>query len=133
MIQVVDASTVVAALIDDSAVGRWCEDRLAEGGLTAPHLMPFEVANIIRRTVDRGAIDPSEGAAAIRDLARLDVELVPFEPLASRVWGLRSNLTAYDASYVASAEILGGPLVTLDTRLTRAAGTRCEIVVAPTS
>ena len=47
------------------------------------------------------------------------------------MWELRGNLTAYDAAYVALAELLGAPLVTLDTRLARAPGTRCEISCYP--
>jgi predicted nucleic acid-binding protein len=131
MIQVADASAVVAALIDDSDDGRWCEVQLSEGGLHAPHLMPFEAANIVRRTVARGDLDQSEGAAALRDLGRLDVELIPFEPLAARAWALRTNLTVYDASYVALAEALTCRVVTLDTRLSKATGPRCEIVSPP--
>lgn len=48
--------------------------------------------------------------------------------LARRVWELRDDLTAYDAAYVALAELLDAPLVTLDSRMARAAGPRCRIV-----
>lgn len=128
---VVDASAVVAALLDDGGAGRWCETRLSEGDLVAPHLMPVEVANVIRRSELRRLIDGSEAAAAFADLRRLAVELVPFEPLAERAWELRANLTMYDASYVATAELVDGPLVTLDQRLAAAPGVRCAVDVAP--
>jgi predicted nucleic acid-binding protein len=130
--QVFDASAVVAALIDDGAAGRWCEDQLLAGDLVAPHLMPIEAANIIRRTEAHKAIDPSEAAAAMRDLRRLDVELVHFEPLADRAWDLRANLTVYDACYVAAAELFQARLVTLDRKLAKAPGLRCDVAVAPT-
>jgi predicted nucleic acid-binding protein len=129
--QVFDASAIVAALIDDGAPGRWCEDQLLAGDLVAPHLMPIEAANIIRRTEAHKAIDPSDAAAAVRDLRRLDVELVQFEPLADRAWDLRANLTVYDACYVATAELFGGRLVTLDRKLARVRGLGCEVAVAP--
>ncbi|MEZ5299008.1 MAG: type II toxin-antitoxin system VapC family toxin [Ilumatobacteraceae bacterium] len=131
MIQVVDASVVVAALVDDSPTGRWCEQALQEGPLFAPHLMPFEVANIVRRLVLRGELDDTAGALAIDDLARLAVDMAPYQAVASRVWELRDNLTAYDAAYVATAEMIGGRLVTLDERLARAPGVECEIVTPP--
>lgn len=132
MIQVVDASVVVAALVDDSPVGRWCEDALRGGGdLVAPHLMPFEVANIIRRLVARDLLDDSAGALAVGDLRRLPIELAPYDVLATRIWELRANLTSYDASYVATAELIGGRLLTLDTKLARSTGPRCEIVAPP--
>ena len=131
MIQVLDASAVVAMLLDDGTNGRWCEDRLLEGDLVAPHLMPIEAANIIRRTEARGAIDFSGATTALHDLRRLDVELVAFETLVDRAWDLRSNLTIYDACYVASAELFGGRLVTLDRKLAAAPGIQCPVEVAP--
>jgi predicted nucleic acid-binding protein len=130
--QVFDASAIVAALIDDGAEGRWCEDQLLADDLVAPHLLPIEAANIIRRTEAHKAIDPSAAAAAMHDLRRLDVELVHFEPLADRAWQLRSNLTVYDACYVATAELFHGRLVTLDRKLAKAPGLHCDVAVAPT-
>lgn len=130
-VQVVDASAIVAALLDDGPDGRWVEGRLVEADLVAPHLMPFEVADIVRRTAARGAIDATAGAQAVRDLADLAVDLVAFDRVADRVWELRRNLTAYDASYVATAERLGTRLVTLDARLASASGIGCEVLVAP--
>lgn len=131
MIQVVDASAVVAALVDDSPTGRWCEAALQTGPLVAPHLMPFEVANIVRRLVLRGVLDDTAGSLAIDDLGRLTVELAPYQAVAARVWELRRNLTAYDAAYVATAELIGGRLVTLDERLARAPGVGCDVVTPP--
>ena len=54
----------------------------------------------------------------------LVIELFPYAPFASRVWELRDNVSPYDAWYVALAESLQADLVTLDRRLTRAAGCR---------
>ena len=65
------------------------------------------------------------------DLVQLPVELFPYELHARRVWELRENLTAYDAWYVALAESLDAPLVTLDHRLARATGPRCQFRLPP--
>src|SRR6266545_5110734 len=131
MIQVFDASAVVAFLIDDGPQGRWCEAQMIDAELVAPHLMPIEAANILRRTEARRVIDPSEAAAALADLRRLDVELLPFEALVERAWALRANVTVYDACYVAAAELVDGCLVTLDRKLASAPGIRCKVDVAP--
>jgi predicted nucleic acid-binding protein len=64
-------------------------------------------------------------------LLDLRVELFPYEPFASRVWELRHSVVPYDGWYVALAEALDARLVTLDTRLTRAAGPRCVFELPP--
>ena len=56
------------------------------------------------------------------DLADMALTRYPHLVILERVWQLRKNLTAYDAVYVALAEMLGAPLVTRDARLTRAPG-----------
>jgi len=47
--------------------------------------------------------------------------------LLTRVWELRDNMTAYDATYIALAEELGCELLTADARLARAPGPTCPI------
>jgi len=83
------------------------------------------------RTAWAPAVASIAPRAAVRDLADLAVDLVAFDRLADRVWELRRNLAAYDASYVATAERLGTRLVTLDARLASASGIGCEVLVAP--
>ncbi len=131
MTVVVDASAVVAALVDSGPDGRWAGKQLIREGLVAPHLMPVEVANILRRAVLAGDLSVDTAALAHEDLVQLRVELFPYEPHARRVWQLRENLTAYDAWYVALAETLAAPLITLDHRLARAHGPRCDFRLPP--
>ena len=125
MTLVVDASVVVAALVDGGADGAWAEEMVVSDNLAAPHLMPVEVANILRRASLSGEISADTAALAHSDLLDLRVELFPYEPFAERVWELRENLSAYDAWYVALAETLDARVATLDARLSRAAGPRC--------
>jgi len=127
---VVDASVVVAALIDAGPAGAWAESTLMSGSLAAPHLMPVEVANVLRRSALAGDVSAA-ASLAHDDLVSLRVELFPYSSCASRVWELRSTVTAYDAWYVAVAEILGANLATLDVRLSRARGSRCQFIVPP--
>jgi predicted nucleic acid-binding protein len=51
--------------------------------------------------------------------------------LLERVWEVRENLSAYDASYVVLAESLDCALVSGDVRLSRASGLRCALTVVP--
>ena len=129
MTVVVDASVVVSALVDGGETGQWAEEILLSAPLAAPHLMPVEVASILRRTVQAGEVSPDTASLAHADLQALRVELFPYEAVASRAWELRDNLTLYDAWYVALAELLGTELATLDRRLARAPGPLCRFMV----
>jgi predicted nucleic acid-binding protein len=128
---VIDASLVVSALIDTGVAGRWAESQLVGGPLNAPHLMPVEVTNILRRAVARGEVTIDVASMAHADLLDLRVELFPYAPFASRVWELRDNVTSYDAWYVALAESLGASLATLDHKLAQASGPRCDFETPP--
>lgn len=127
MTVVIDASVVVAALVDTGDDGGWAEQMLASLPLAAPAHMPVEVANVLRRAVLAGALSADVASLAHRDLLALPVELFPYHAVGERVWELRGSITAYDAAYVALAEHLQAPLATLDGRLGRAAGIRCEL------
>ena len=124
---VCDASAVVAVLLDAGGDGQWATERLADAELFAPALLPYECANVIRRAELSGAIHADQAAQAHADLIDLAVDLWPYDVLAVRVWQLRSNMSAYDAAYVALAEALAVPLVTLDQRMARAPDITCAV------
>ncbi len=128
---VIDASTLVAALIDNRDDGQWALEQLAWEPMAAPQLLSAETSNILRRMELSGQVSRLEATASQRELSRFDFELYPFEPFADRVWELRFNLTAYDAWYVALAESLSWPLVTLDRKMAGASSTRCEFRLPP--
>lgn len=133
MTLVIDASMVVAALIDSGTDGRWAESLLTSDSLAAPHLLTAEASNILRRSALAGAISVQQASLAYSDLLDLRVELFPYAPFATRIWDLRVNVTCYDAWYVALAETLNAPLATLDARLAKASGPRCRFLVSTPS
>lgn len=126
---VVDASVVVYALIDDTAVGDCARSRLAGEALAAPELLDLEVATVLRRAVLSERLGSRRAAEALGDLAELPVDRAAHLQLMPRVWELRDNVTAYDASYVALAEVRDVTLYTADRRLARAPGLRCPVEV----
>ena len=124
---VVDASVVAAALIDEDAVGDRLRARLADERLTAPAVIDIEVASTWRGIARAGRLSARRAEVAVADLAAFPLERAPHGPLMPRIWDLRDNLSAYDASYVALAESLDTVLLTGDERLARAPGIHCEV------
>ena len=133
MTVVVDASVLVAALVDSGREGRWAESAIAEDPLASPELALVEASNILRRLERAKHVSRIEATSAHGDLLRLDLELFPFAPFAERVWALRHNMTSHDAWCVALAEALDCPLATLDRKLGQSSGPRCKIIVPPRS
>lgn len=128
---VIDASALVAALIDAGTQGTWAMEQLQLRPLVAPHMMAAEATNILRRAQLARKVTRDVAALAQQDLLDLPFELYPFHPFAERVWELRETVTAYDAWYVALAEALGTPLATLDRRLANAPGPTCRFETPP--
>ena len=118
---VVEASAMLEVLLG-TATGALVEDRLLTGGesLHAPHLLDVEVAQVLRRYAAAGELTPERGREALMDLVDFPIHRYPHDVLLPRIWELRHNVTAYDAAYVALAEILAAPLVTCDARLAAA-------------
>ena len=128
---VCDASAVVTVLLDSGDAGVWLARRFASAELCAPALLPFECSNVIRRHELSGLISSDQAAQVHADLLDLPMDLYPYESVAQRVSQLRFNLTSYDATYVALAEALDAPLITLDQRLSEAPGIRCRVETPP--
>jgi len=126
---VCDASALIALLLDFGPDGSWVAETIADATLVAPALATWEAANIIRRQELAGIVSSDQAAQAHVDLLDLAIELWPYELLSRRAWTLRQNLSIYDASYVALAELLQTALVTLDRRVAGAPGLACTVLV----
>jgi predicted nucleic acid-binding protein len=128
---VIDASAVVALLADDDDLGGWVRGVVGRRRVAAPRLMVFEASNALRRKQIRGALDAAAATTLHGSLCTMRVMHWPHSRLAPRAWELQGSVTYYDASYVALAELLDAPLVTLDRRLAQAHGPRCEFLTPP--
>ena len=104
--------------------------RLAEEVTVAsPALIDLEFANVLRGLLAKELISPRHANRALTEFMRAPVQRHGHLALLQRIWRLRGNLTAYDASYVALAELLGADLLTTDKRLAGAPGIRCHVQV----
>jgi predicted nucleic acid-binding protein len=124
---VVDASAAVSALLNAGPA----RQALAEEQVHVPHLIDAEVANALRRAVAVSQVEPGDAWTALDRWRLLGMSRYAVFPLLERVWALRENLSAYEASYVALAESLDCALLTADVRLGRAPGLRCPVTVVP--
>lgn len=122
---VLDASAAVLALLNDGDARR----SLATETVVVPHLADSEVAHALRARALRGHVGADHARAALARWGRLGVRRFAVVGLLTRIWGLRGNLSAYDATYVALAEALECELVTADVRLAHAPGPTCAITI----
>jgi predicted nucleic acid-binding protein len=120
-----DASAAVLALLNDGEA----RQLVARENIAIPHLADSELTHALRGQVRRGRIDEHRARAALARWARLGLRRFPAVGLLARVWDLRDNLSAYDATYIALAEALDCALVTADARLAQAPGPTCAITV----
>ncbi|HEY8051410.1 MAG: type II toxin-antitoxin system VapC family toxin [Steroidobacterales bacterium] len=125
---VIDASALLEILLRTSRAERLMERALAASErLHAPHLLDIEIAQALRRLVQRQEITARRAEQALADYAQLLIERHVHQPLLERIWQLRDALTAYDGAYVALAEALDAPLLTCDAKLARSHGHRATI------
>jgi predicted nucleic acid-binding protein len=124
----VDANVVVAMLVDDAELGSASRRLYAQHDLVAPDLLPYEVASALRKLTQIGSVTARAAQLALSDLNLVRIDAVPYRDIARRMWELRDNLSAYDAAYVAVAELFDLPLLTFDHRIRRSPGPTCEFV-----
>jgi predicted nucleic acid-binding protein len=122
---VVDASVVVHVLSGEGGASLF--RAVVSGEAVAPHLLDLEVVRALRRAHIEGRLTEPEVLEALGDFASYRIERYSHELFVQRIWALRHNVTTYDASYVALAEMLHVPLLTRDRRLANSSGHTARI------
>jgi predicted nucleic acid-binding protein len=118
---VVDASVIYEFLTLGDREEAVAERLLGpQKALWAPELLDAEVGSALRRAVRLNRIGVDQAVGALGELRRLPIHRVSHERLAQFAWLLRDNVSFYDGLYVALAQLLEKPLLTLDARLGRA-------------
>lgn len=115
----IDASALVELLLL-TPLGRSVERVVAGAPLIAPDVINPEALQSLRNLERGGKISPERAAEAVTDLTDIDLRRVPTTNLIVGAWSLHTNLSAYDACYVALARTLDCPLLTIDARMRRA-------------
>lgn len=122
---VVDASCLCEVLVSTPRAERIRERLAADDDHMAPHVIDVEVFSVVRRHHLSGLLDATDAAQPIDDLRDWPGQRVGHRALLERAWSLRDTARGWDAIYVALAEVGDGVLLTLDERLTAAAGPTC--------
>lgn len=121
--RVVDASILCAVVTREAkaiaAVRALAPSDPDEDLLHCPALVGPETLDALRGMERGGVLTRDEATRAVRALDDIRMVLHPFGGVISqRAWALRHNLSIYDASYVALAELLGeSVLLTADAGL----------------
>ena len=126
---VLDASAAIELVAAGRPVPALLDRVEQDSSLHSPHLVDADFLNVLRKLVGRRLLGLDRATEARSDFDRLGIVRYPLVGLSDRMWELRDNLTAYGASYVALAEVLGCPLLTTDVRIAKASGHRAEVEV----
>lgn len=123
---VVDSSLAIELFLP-TPLGERIAERVFDEERHVPHLIDVEFASALRRLTRFGGLDGNAAQRALDNFG--DWRLVRHEHgnLLPRIWQLRDSVSAYDAAYVALAEMLEAPLLTCDAKLSRAHGHRARI------
>jgi predicted nucleic acid-binding protein len=119
---VIDASAAVAWLVQSESRPRLAARLLDAAERHAPAVFDLEVLATLRRMTSLDRLAASRAQAAVDATCSMALHRHDHAALLPRIWSLRRNVTPYDAAYVALAEALGAPLITLDRRLAAAPG-----------
>jgi predicted nucleic acid-binding protein len=128
-VTVTDAGVWIRAIVDEAPGGPVRRRLLAETSVASPALIDLEFANVLRGLVTKKSIHHRQAERALTEFVQAPIQRYGHLALLDRIWRLRANLTAYDASYVALAELLGVGLLTIDKRLAGVPGIRCHVEV----
>lgn len=126
---VVDASCLYEVITEGPSAHHTRAILATSEELAAPALIDVEVLALIRRDALLSVIESSRADIAVGELQDWCGERFGMLALTERVWQLRGNVRTWDGYYVALAEYLDAPLVTLDRRLAAADGPRCSFVI----
>lgn len=125
---VIDASAVLELVLQTDKATQVSDLALApQERLHAPHLIDIEVTQTLRRLTQSKGLTVRRAEEALADFSSLAIERHDHRDLVPRVWQLRDALTAYDGAYLALAEALNAPLLTCDSKPSRAHGHHARI------
>jgi len=126
---VTDAGVWIRAIVDEGPGGPVRARLAGEVSVAAPALVDLEFTNVLRGLLAKKSINDRNAEWALTEIAQAPIQRYGHQALLRRIWQLKANMTAYDAAYVALAELLGADLLTIDRRIAGVPGIRCAVEV----
>ena len=109
-VQIVDASVIAHALVTPEEIGNLSRQLLDRSSqIVSPDCLYSEVLAALRKMWLRKTISDEAFLEAVNDLKLIRIYTVDTVELLGRAYELRHNVGAYDAMYVALAELLQCP------------------------
>lgn len=127
---VVDASVLIEVLAAGPVAPSVTDILREDGEWCAPEHLHIEIVSGLRGLWLGGHLGDQAFVTAVERLTQLAIASYRLTVLLPRIVELASRVTAYDAAYVALAEQLDCPLLTLDPRLRSLTGVRCAFLPA---
>ena len=124
---VVDASAVIELLLGTRRGRAVMEAMETSETLHAPDILGVEIVSALRKLVRVAGLSGEAAEHALHTLDALGIEMYDPAPFLARMLQLSDTLTAYDASYVALAEVLDAPVLTCDKPMAASHGHRAAI------
>ncbi len=125
---VLDASVVVELLTNGPLASSILRDLAGNSdSFIVPHMVDVEVMSALRKLAAGQRIDSHRSEQFLAGLEALPAERYAQTPLLARIWELRHNFTAYDATYIALAEATDSVLYTCDEKLSK--GHRARVML----
>ncbi|GAA0592768.1 type II toxin-antitoxin system ribonuclease VapC1 [Kutzneria viridogrisea] len=123
---VVDTSALIA-LFTGNEQDRALVNRMLATTAAAPELLDAEVLSVLRRMVRHGDLTRNQARVTLTTIQASPITRIPHANLVDRAWQLQDSITAYDALYVALAELLDVPLITCDAKLAGSNGHQAKV------
>jgi predicted nucleic acid-binding protein len=125
---VVDTSAMVEFLLGRDELGFRAREVMADNlPVAAPYAIDLECTAALRGLVLGRKVSPDDAAESLETLDQIDLRRMDHSPFMRRVWELRDSMWPYDAIFVAMAESLDVPLLTVDKKYAGTPGIRCDI------
>jgi predicted nucleic acid-binding protein len=125
---VVDTSAMVEFLLARDETGFRAREAIAAAGqVFVPYAIDLECTSAFRGLVLGRKVSAADAAESFETLDQMNLLRMDHAPFMRRVWELRDNMWPYDAIFVAMAESLEIPLVTVDKKYSGTPGIRCEV------